>query len=105
MITFEQARKAVKTVNEPAWEDQDMKGTYMVAPYGKEDDQFFLVIDGAEEAMVGNDPDFIVMDQPAMLVDKETGQVFEAVFLEVADRIQAMTEVGDWPEEPEDFPI
>lgn len=102
MITFAQARKAVQAVNEPAWEDQDMKGTYMVAEYGKEDDQFFLVIDGAREAMEGDDPEFIVMDQPAMLVDKETGQVFECVFLEVVDRIQAMTEVGEWPEEPED---
>jgi hypothetical protein len=102
-FTFEQARAAVKAQNGPAWEDQDMKGTYMVAEYGKEDDELFLVIDGAKEAMVGNDPAYIVMDQPAMFVHKETGVVMEAVFLEVADRIQAMTEVGDWPEEPEDY--
>jgi hypothetical protein len=102
MITFEQARKAVKATNEHEWEDQDMRGTYMVAPYGKEDDQFFLVIDGAQEAIEDDDPDYIVMDQPAMLVDKETGQVFECVFLEIADRVQAMTRVGEWPEEPED---
>jgi hypothetical protein len=97
MITFEQARAAVAAVNEPAWEDDHMPGTYMVAGYGWEDAGAFLVIDGAKEFLVDGNDEYEVMDAPAVFVDKATGTVMEAVFLEVQDRIMAMAPVGNHP--------
>lgn len=97
MITFEQAREAVRRVNEPEWEAQDMPGTYMVAKYGKEDAEFFLVVDGAKESLEDDDDEFTVMDAPVMLVDKVTGAVVEGNFLDLADRLAAMTPIGDYP--------
>lgn len=97
MITFEQARAKVRALNEPTWEDQNMPGTYMVAEYGWEDADAFLVVDGAKECLVDGDDEYLVMDAPVMFVDKATGTVLEANALEVMDRFLDMTPIGDVP--------
>ncbi|ASX98677.1 hypothetical protein SEA_COLUCCI_6 [Arthrobacter phage Colucci] len=92
-IDFEQAREAVRAHNEPLWEDEDQDGTYMVADYGLEDATAFLVIDGAREYLEDGDDDFVVMDAPAVFVDKGTGTVLLADYLDARARIRAMTPV------------
>jgi hypothetical protein len=98
-LTFDQAREAVRAENEADWENEDYPGTYMVAPYGWEDDQAFLVIEGAQEYLEDGDVEYEIQDAPAVFVDKATGVVFTAEFLAVQDRIQAMTPVGDHPDD------
>lgn len=98
MTTFEQAKEAVRKVREAEWEDNDTPGDYMVADYGWEDSEAFLIVDGAREYLEDEDPDFMEMDAPAMFVDKATGIVLEAVYLDSMDRIDDMTPIGDVPE-------
>ncbi len=98
-VTFEQAREAVRAVNEPAWEDADTPGTYMVAEYGYEDADAFLILDGAKEFLVDDDGEYAVEDAPAMLVEKATGLVMAGDFLNLQERIMAMTPVGDVPDQ------
>lgn len=103
-LTFEQARETVRKAHEADWENDDFPGTYMVAPYGWEDAQAFLVVEGAAEYLEDGDVDFEIQDALAVFVDKATSTVFTAEFLDAQDRIQAMTPVGDHPddEDPED---
>lgn len=92
-LTFEEARAAAIEARAPIWEDDDTPGTYMVADYGYEDDEAFLVFEGAKEYLEDGDADFVVWDAPAVFVDKESGTVIESSFLNVIDRVHAMTPV------------
>ncbi|MFK0004976.1 hypothetical protein [Paenarthrobacter sp. NPDC090522] len=89
-LTFEDARKAVRALREPLW---NAPGTYMVADYGWEDETSYLVVEGAREYLEDNNDKFVIMDAPAIFVDKATGLVLEADFLMVMDRVHAMTPV------------
>lgn len=89
-LTFEEAQAIVRELREPMW---DAPGTYTVAGYGWEDETSFLVVEGALEYLEHNHHEFVVMDAPAIFVDKVTGVVLEADFLAVMDRVQAMTPV------------
>ncbi|MFK0042438.1 hypothetical protein ACIQTW_21590 [Paenarthrobacter sp. NPDC090517] len=89
-LTFEEARTTVRESRESLWEGL---GTYTVADYGWEDETSYLVVEGAREYLEDNNDEFVVMDAPAIFVDKATGIVLEADFLAVAGRVQAMTPV------------
>jgi hypothetical protein len=95
--TFEQARELALKANGQAWRDLGNKGEYMVAAYGYEDADAWLLVDGARELLEGGDYDFGVMDQPLTLVMKATGELLHVQYLEAEDRIDAMTPVGTHP--------
>ena len=95
--TFEQARELARARNAPAWKDLGNRGEYMVAPYGYENADAWLIVDGAREYIEGGDDDFEVLDKPLTLVTKATGEVFTMNYLENPDLIDAMTPVGDAP--------
>lgn len=96
--TFEQARALALKVNAPAWRDLGNRGEYMVADYGYEDADAWLIVDGARELLEGDDYAYSVMDQPMTIVMKATGELLRVQYLEAEDRIDAMTPVGEHPE-------
>ncbi len=101
--TFEQARALALKKNGPAWRDLGNRGRYMVAEYGYEDADAWLIVDGAAEVLEDGDYSFDVMDQPYTLVMKATGELLHVQYLDAEERIDAMTPVGDVPnDEPDD---
>ena len=96
--TFEQARDLALKANAAPWRDLGNKGAYMVAAYGFEDDDAWLIVDGAREMLEGGDYGFDVPDQPLTIVLKATGELLRVQYLEAEDRIDAMTPVGKHPE-------
>lgn len=95
--TFEQAREIAAARNAPAWRDLGNRGEYMVAPYGYENADAWLIVDGAREYLVDGDDSFEVMDKPLTLVMKDSGELFTMQYLENPELIDAMTPVGDAP--------
>ena len=91
-VTFEQAREIVERALRPEWTAE--YGTLVTMPYGWEDEQSWQVVAGAEEALVGGDFNYEIMDQPAFLVDKATGRLDQPVKITVLDRLDRMTPVG-----------
>ncbi|ALY09852.1 hypothetical protein SEA_JAYCOOKIE_6 [Arthrobacter phage JayCookie] len=103
-ITFEEARAAVRAQNHPIWEDNDTPGEYMVAGYGWENDESYLLVEGAREYLEDGDNEYVIQDAPAVFVDKETGTVVLAEFLAVFEVIASMTPVPghEPPTDPDD---
>lgn len=89
-LTFEDARQAVQDAMLPAW---DGPGTFHIALNGYEDATSYLVVAGAEEWLVGGNPDFAVVGDPVLLVDKSTGAITEHPEVDFR-RFDAMTEVS-----------
>jgi len=56
--TFEDAREFMRAFHESVWAANGMRGRYIVADYGREDDQSYLVLDRAREYLVDDDLDF-----------------------------------------------
>lgn len=98
-VSFEQARELALKANAPAWRDLGNKGDYMVAAWGYEDADAWLVVDGARQLLIDHDYDYSVLDQPLTLIMKATGELFRVQYLEAEDRIDAMTLVGEPPED------
>jgi hypothetical protein len=96
--TFEQARELALKTNAPAWRDLGNKGTYMVADYGYEDADAWLIVDGAAELLIDHDYSYDILDAPLTLVMKATGELLHVYYLEAEERIDAMTPVGDVPD-------
>ncbi len=92
-LTFTEARQRVTEDYASHWPDG--WGTFYVDPTGYEDDEAFQVVVGARETLVDNDPDFAVIDAPAVLVLKDTGEIVEVPVLENMERLDAMREVRD----------
>lgn len=97
-FSFEQARKLAFEKNAAAWKDLGNRGEYMVADYGFENEDAWLIVDGAREYLVDGDYSFEIMDKPLTLVMKATGEVFQMQHLDDPDTIHAMTPVGDVPD-------
>lgn len=100
--TFEQARELAYQRNAPAWRDLGNRGRYMVAAWGYEDDEAWLIVDGAAELLIDHDYSFDVMDKPLTLVMKATGEILHVQYLDADERIDAMKLVGDAPEDLDD---
>jgi hypothetical protein len=96
---FETARRLVFRDERRHWDDW---GTLYVAPYGSEDSTHWSVIVGAREALVDHDSMFLIMDAPLVLVEKATGEITRHVYLDNFDRMDAMTDVGPWPDDGEE---
>ena len=98
-VSFEQAREIALKANAPIWRDLGNKGDYMVAPWGYENDDAWLIVDGARQLLIDHDYDYEVMDQPMTMILKSTGELFRVQYLEASDEIDAMTLVGEAPED------
>jgi hypothetical protein len=96
MIDFETARQIVADDRAPNWPMR--YGTFMVADYGLEDDQAWAPSWGAKEWIEGGDPEFVIMDQPLLLVDKQSGAITNLDWRDGLNRIDAMREVGNIPQ-------
>jgi hypothetical protein len=92
-VSFEDARQIVAR----ARRDVGMRGTYMIAEYGYESPQHWLIIDGARELIVDNDLAFLIVGEGPLLVDKFTGELIELPSLYDFDYLSTFTPVGDVP--------
>lgn len=97
MITFDEARKIAYDANLPAWLELGYRGEYMVADYGLEDAEHYVMIDGAREMLVDENYDFDVLDQPVTVIDKQTGDLFVMTYFESEELRAGMKQVGVWP--------
>jgi hypothetical protein len=86
--TFETARFAVLKQLRSEW--GSTPGTPIALISGYQDDEYWHVIAGASEYLLGGDKDFSLFDSPVWLVRKSTGEVTKASVLEDSDRLAAM---------------
>lgn len=94
MINFEDARQIVKLHVEPMW--SSLSGTFYVADWGAENDQYFEVYVGAREFLVDNDENYMQYDGAIHLVEKMTGRYLEESFLN-SDQLKSFVPIGDVP--------
>jgi hypothetical protein len=96
MTTFEEAREIVRRQVEPMW--GPLSGTFYVAEWGAENDQYFEVYVGAREFLVDDDEDYLQYDGVLHLVEKATGKYVEASFIELFHRqdgvLDSFTPIG-----------
>jgi hypothetical protein len=101
-ITFDEARDIVaasKVVREQ-YPDDD----FVVAEYGWENRELFVVIAGTRYDVTGEgDLDTLTMDAPARTVSKATGELREIFGLIGRDPAPGLREIGNWPPVPEDW--
>lgn len=103
MITFEQARALTYLANSQTWESNGNRGEYYVEPYGFEDRYFYLMVDGAREALAGQDFDFMLEGWPLTLVAKSSGEICQVDTLAIQGHVDRMMQVGQVPAEVWDF--
>lgn len=91
-LTFDEARALVESQVGPSWPGP---GHFATAALGYEDDTFFLVVYGAREWLVGQDPGYMAWDTPLLFVRKDTGHVeaLPPISAEGIARMGGMTEV------------
>lgn len=88
-VSFAEARAIVDRAIRPIWPADG--GAWYISPEGWEDDRGWWVIAGARECLVDDDLDFAIMDCPAWVVEKETGELAELNMLIDKARLFAMT--------------
>lgn len=96
MINFEQARQIALHRLGPRWAADECV-EYSVADYGYEDDAAWMLIDGGRRYVVDGDPDCVLVGKPCTLMIKQTGEISFPSYLEVLERFDAMTPVGNHP--------
>ncbi len=69
----------------------------MVATRGGEDDTRYRVIIGTHEVLIDDRVELTPMDVPVVFVDKTTGEISLATYLDVMDQVDAMRPVGTTP--------
>ncbi len=69
----------------------------MIADWGFEDDESFLMVKGMKEWMVDGEPREIPPGDPAMLVDKRTGEISYVAHIVNLDGFREMSPVGPVP--------
>jgi hypothetical protein len=92
MVTFEEARRRVEADMRKHW--QSSQGTLVVLPDGFEDTDGWHILAGAREYLVDDNPDFALLNSPAIVVSKKTGEIERLVVLESFDRLQQMRPVS-----------
>ncbi|MEC3853458.1 hypothetical protein [Paenarthrobacter ureafaciens] len=73
----------------------------MIADYGFESAQHWLIVDGDREWLVGRDPSFLYCGAGPLLVDKFTGELIQLPSLYDFEYIANFVPVGDVP--PDDM--
>lgn len=94
-ISFEDARQIVAG----ARRNVGTRGNYMIADYGYESSQHWLIIDGARELIVDGDLSYLLIGAGPLLVDKFTGELIELPSLYDFEYINSFTPVGNVPED------
>lgn len=90
MLTFEEACLIAHGVLEPTWD----VGTLHIATEGLEDKRGYAVFSSNKEWMVDGDTEFMQVNAPVVLVDKETGEAQIENVMNVWDRTDHMTKVA-----------
>jgi hypothetical protein len=98
MLSFEQAKAIAYDALAPTWVAGEC-GEYTVADYGYEDETAWLLIDGGSKLVIDGDDSCQLIGRGSTFVDKTTGEVFFLTYLEDPDRFDAMTPVGQHPDE------
>lgn len=93
-VSFEDARAIAASVLSAEWAGP---GTFMVAAWGYGDDEAWNVIAGARESIVDSDPDFLMLDDRVLLVDRWTGELTQHHYLDLWERLDRMSAVGEPP--------
>lgn len=101
MISFEEARHIAYRSLAKKWA-RDYRGTYMVAAYGFENEDVWVLIDGARESLIDAESGFEPVGRGVTLVDKASGRLFFRNYLEDMEWFNAMSKVGIHPEDPDD---
>lgn len=88
-LTFADACEVVWRELAPTWH----VGTFTVMDEGREGEHDYLVVAGARESLVDDDPEYDLLDPPALFVSKATGVLERATLIDSLDRIDAMRPV------------
>jgi hypothetical protein len=91
MVTFEEARKLVLEKARSNWNSS--MGELTTAPEGFESPAYWRVRAVAQEELDGDD-NFVQMDEPVYLVNKQTKVVTVTTYLADPDRFDKMTPVS-----------
>ena len=91
--TFEQARAVALDWARPGWDPK--AGTLHALESGQEDDWFWRVVVGPREYLVDGDLLLAPMDDPVLLVAKETGKVVVTDFRSAQDGLARMRPCGE----------
>lgn len=97
MITFDQARAITAAALLPQW--SSLAGTFYVADWGWETDQYWSIPAGASEWLQDGDETFQILDDTVSLVDKQTGQFIQTVAYLNIDFLDQMKPYGDIPKD------
>lgn len=95
MLTFEEARQRAAAQLTLEYRGP---GEFYVAPWGYEDARDYLLIVGAREAIVGNDPRYDVADDQQVTIDKGAGILRRVNALDNLDR--TWRPAGNWSQAP-----
>lgn len=68
-------------------------------PHGFEDRYFYLMVDGAREAFVGQDDDYLLVGRQLTLVAKSSGEIYQVDTLTIQGHVDRMIPVGQVPAE------
>jgi hypothetical protein len=86
MITFAEAKKILRAVEEADW----TQGTYQIEDEGFQDATHYLVVRGTAE----DDPNLVIVPGLVPLVNKATSEIEYVVAHTEWDRLDAMTPVS-----------
>lgn len=99
MISFEDAREIVRAALLPEWSDPE--GTFFVADWGSENEQYYCLAVGAREYLVDNDRSYFIVDNTLNLVEKSTGKYLTVPASENLDLMASLTPIGVAPPQSE----
>lgn len=97
MITFDEARAIVAAAMLPDW--NPIAGTFDVANWGWENEQYWSIQAGAREWLQDQDRAYRIIDDTVRLVNKKTGQFITTVAYDNFEVLDQMTPVGDIPKD------
>lgn len=95
MITFLQAQTIAAANLLPDWDKN--AGTFYVANWGGETDQYWFIQAGAREWLEDGNDFFQVIDDTILLVDKNTGQFIQTPGYNNFALLDTMKPYGDIP--------
>jgi hypothetical protein len=95
MITFDEAVAIVTAERLKTWEDG--AGTFYVANYGWENEEYFRLVVGSRELLVEGNEEWREDSASLDLVEKKTGKYIRASYHSNLDWIRSLTPIGKNP--------
>ncbi|QKY79771.1 hypothetical protein SEA_BUMBLE_5 [Arthrobacter phage Bumble] len=95
MMNFHDARALAIANGGPLWAAEGLRGTYYVSPDGYETADVWILVDGAEEYLLGGDEDYVPMDKPVTVVFKRSGELVRISSLEARPLLRDAADVHD----------